>query len=239
VPLLAPLLDLQALDLECDRLRRQRETLPERAELARAVDEIASIEAAIAARQGELDELTRAEREVAADVTSMASRASEVETNLYSGTVSVAKELEALQEELGSWVRKKTDAEDRELALLEQIESTEAQLAACNHSRTTVEERVRSLEGKLDDSESVIDRAIAELEEQGAGLRAGLPRALLDVYDRLRLNPRLAGRAAVGVEGGSCGGCRVDLPVMEYRRVRDEPEDAVVTCVHCGRLFVR
>jgi len=86
---------------EQDRPRFQKLDSAEfRAALARALDEIAAIETAIAAKRAELEELARAEREAGGDVTSMALRASEVETNLYSGTVSAAKELEALQEEL-------------------------------------------------------------------------------------------------------------------------------------------
>jgi predicted nucleic acid-binding Zn-ribbon protein len=235
----ASLLEVQALDLECDRLRRRREGLPARAALAQVLEELGALDAAMAARRAEVEELARAERLAGSEVASIGSRASEVETALYSGTVRVAKELEALQEELGGWARKKVAAEERELGLLEQIESAELALADQEEGRRAREATARELEAELATTEQAIDAEIARLEGEAAGLRAGLPQSLLAAYDRLRALPRMAGRAAVAVDGGSCGGCRVDLPVMEYRRVRDEPADAVVTCVHCGRLFVR
>jgi predicted nucleic acid-binding Zn-ribbon protein len=38
---------------------------------------------------------------------------------------------------------------------------------------------------------------------------------------------------------GGCGGCRMRLPVIEYNRMKAEPEDALIACTHCGRVLVR
>ena len=62
---------------------------------------------------------------------------------------------------------------------------------------------------------------------------------MLAEYDRLRTKERLGGRAAARLADGSCEGCRVRLPVLEYNKMKAEPEDALLCCPRCARVLVR
>jgi len=239
VSALSALLEVQKLDLACDRLREKRTALPARAALEGNVAALATLgrerEAAEAAREV----LAVAERELGGEVASIASKAKEVETNLYSGSVTVPKELDALHHELELWKGKQEEAEDRELELLERIEAADAGLGEQATRGGEVQAVGAELEAEIGAAEAAIDGEIAGLEEAANELRAGLPAPALTAYDRRRSNPRLAGRAAVLLDAGMCEGCRLTLPVMEHRRILDEPEEAVVSCPHCSRLLVR
>jgi predicted nucleic acid-binding Zn-ribbon protein len=239
VSTIGPLLEVQKLDLAADRLREKRATLPERSALVDIEAAIAQLDRDHEAARARREELARAEREVGAEVASIAGKAKEVETTLYSGTVTIAKELGVLQQELEIFKRKQEEAEERELALLEQIETADAALAESLEQRGKAEATGGELRTRIAAAEGAIDDELLALEASIVELRSGLPAQVLATYDRLRSSPRLAGRAAVALGSGMCEGCRLDLPVMEYRRVRDEPEDAVVCCVHCSRMLIR
>ena len=63
--------------------------------------------------------------------------------------------------------------------------------------------------------------------------------ALLTKYTALRAMPRLAGRAAARLGQGVCEGCRAKLPLVEYRRMKAEPPEALIQCTGCRRILVR
>jgi len=235
---LGPLLDVQDLDLSADKLRSKRAKLPERSALSANEAAIAALETVRAAAQAECDELARLERELGAEVATLATKAREVEKSLYSGTVTIAKELDSLNHELGMWKQKREEAEERELELLERIETADAGLAEHAAKRGVLDEQHRALSAEIARAEAAIDAEIGELESRAAPLRQALPAAALAMYDRLRASARLVGRAAVALDSRMCGGCRVDLPVMEYRRICDEPDGTVVQCVHCTRILI-
>ena len=77
--LLDPLLDLQDLDLQADRLRAQRESLPERDALKASATEIAANDRLQASTQDKRDGFARNEREVAGEVSVVAANAQDVE----------------------------------------------------------------------------------------------------------------------------------------------------------------
>lgn len=234
-----PLLEVQEIDLVIDRLREKRTTLPERATLAETQAEILTLERAQQAATAQRDELAHAERELGGEVASIAEKVKEVETSLYSGTVTIPKELDALHQALEGWKQKQGEAEERELELLEQIESADSALAQQQTRYRELETTAEQLAVTIAAAESAIDEEIGGLGETTARLRSGLAEPLLQTYDRLRGTPRLAGRAAVALGAGVCEGCQLDFPVLEYRRLRDEPEDTIIFCVHCSRLLVR
>jgi len=236
---LAKLLELQELDLSADRLRIQLENLPEAQELAEHEALLRELDAALAAGEAQREELSRAERELGSQVAAAASKAKEVETTLYSGTVKIPKELAALQEDHRLLRQRQAELEDRELERLEVIETVEGAIEATRSRRAEVAARAAELEAAIRAARDEIRGELARIKTERGARAAGLPAPVLEVYDRLRDNPRLGGRAAAPLGKGVCGGCRIQLPMMESSRIRAEAPDSVVCCVGCGRLLVR
>lgn len=236
---LSPLLEIQDIDRECDRLLARRRALPERAAQAQVQARIARIDeahAALLARRGELD---RAEHELAEQVEAVAARAQGMEDTLYGGTVKAAKDLRTLQEESGHVREQQAGLEDQEMELLEAIERTEAEMAENRRERAEVERELAAVERALQAAERVIDDELAAFGRDRAGLAEKLPAEILEEYAHLRLREKLGGIAAALFTDKGCGGCKMQLPRVESRLMREQPEDALLRCENCGRLLVR
>jgi predicted nucleic acid-binding Zn-ribbon protein len=237
--ILTPLIELQDLDLSGDRLAERRRTLPEREELLA----LEAAEGPLAAAHATLCEqraaLERAEHDLEHEVEDLVAHSKEVETTLYSGTVRQSKELTNLQIELQSFHNRQAAAETRELSLLEEIEQVESEIAL----NRAAQER-RALEAQrctraLLAAERAIDAELAGLAEARASKTEALPPAIVAAYEKLRSRERLAGRVVARLESGGCSGCHMRLPVLDHSRMQAEPEEALLHCVHCGRILVR
>jgi predicted nucleic acid-binding Zn-ribbon protein len=239
VSALSPLLDVQALDLERDALAERRRTLPEREALRRAHARAGELDADHAALLERRDALTRSEHTLATEVAEVARHAKESEDTLYSGSVRVAKELASLQEEVRLIRAKQSGLEEQEMTLLEEIDGLESAMRANREEREALDVETARLEAALRAAESEIDAQVAGLVEKRAGQLGGIPAPVLAEYERLRGKERLHGRAAAPLAGGNCGGCRVQLPVLEYNKMKAQPEDALLVCPHCARILVR
>jgi len=239
VGFLSPLLEIQDIDRECDRLHERRRALPERAVQAKVQARLARIDeahAALVARRAELD---RAEHALADQVDTVAAKAHGIEDTLYGGTVKAARDLRTLQEEIGHVREEQTGLEDRELELLEAIERTGAEMAENRRERAEVEQELASVESVLCAAERVIDDELAAFGRDREGRAKGLPGVILEEYAHLRRREKLGGIAAAAFTDKGCGGCKMQLPRVESRLMREQPEDALLRCENCGRLLVR
>jgi predicted nucleic acid-binding Zn-ribbon protein len=183
--------------------------------------------------------LTEAEHLLGEEVAAVAARAKDVETTLYSGTVRASKELTALQEEIRLHGVRQSELESRELDLLEEIDRADRAIAENRAAQARTHAELALLADALALAEQAIDAELAKLELARHGLLASIPSEIVVTYERLRTRERLLGRAAAALVEGSCGGCRMKLPVLEYNRMKSKPEDALLLCVHCGRILIR
>ncbi len=237
--LLAPLLEIQEIDRTCDRLRAQRRDLPERTQHAKIEARIADTDVAHAKLVERRAEIDRSEHAVADEVAGVAARAKGVEDTLYGGTVTAARDLAALQEEIEGIRAEQSTLETRELELLEEIEGVEGEMTENRAARAEIEQELGGVAKSLQMAESVIDAEIGELAREKAGYADGLPRPVLDAYEELRGHERLGGVAAAPFTEKGCGGCRMALPRLEMQTMREQPEDAVLHCENCNRLLIR
>ena len=233
---LLALLEVQAHDTRLDQLHHLHETLPARQERDGASRSLSETEVALQARTSARDELARQQKRVDDEVESLKEKRAGFDTKLYSGTVTNPRELQDLQEEIESLGRRISVLEDEEIAIMEQVEPVEAEVAELD--RTLVEQRAAldAAEAHLIVAEAEV---LADLEAEQA-LRATaivpVPQELLAEYEKLR-----GGRGGVGVArltGTQCGGCHLTLSAMEAARMRKLPDGEVAHCEECGRILV-
>ncbi len=235
----AALVRVQELDLEADALRARRLELEASRELDQCRAEARELDAVLDSTRAGRETLARAERALAAEVAAVAEKAKDVEATLYSGRVTIPKELEALQDDLQMLRSRQRELEDQELEQLEAIETLEAELAATETRRAALGARAESLAAEVDRAVEEIRSELARIEVAHSEVASRLPSPVLAMYRRLRGNRRLAGRVVAELGDGICRGCRVQLPILEHNRIRAEPPDAVVCCPGCSRLLVR
>jgi predicted nucleic acid-binding Zn-ribbon protein len=231
------LLDLQEHDTAADQHRHRRATLPERAQLAAANAAIAALDTEIAGVAAERDGLAREQKRIEDEAASVESKAIAEDKRLYGGSVTAAKELQAIQEEIAALHRRQSGLEDEVLELMVQIEPLDATLAALGDRRRALASEAGALEDTIAAAEAGIDAQLATVEAERASLAATVPAATLTEYETLRR--RFGGVAVAKLEGASCRGCHLQLSAVEIDRIRKLPRDAVVHCEECGRILVR
>ena len=229
------LLEVQAHDTRLDQILHLMEHLPARAERDAAAEALAAVEASIATETETRNDLARQQKRLDDEIETVAQKRKNVDATLYGGSVTNARELQDLSEEIGALGRRITQLEDRDIEIMEQLEPVETHLAelvaTCSLRRSV-----------LDDCEQRLIAAEAELavdlDTETAARRdtaAQIPADLLAEYESLR-----GGRGGIGVAkliGTQCGGCHLTLSAVEAARIRKHPEQ-VTHCEECGRLLV-
>lgn len=235
---LEQLLEVQEHDLACDRLRHRRETLPGRAELERLHRARAEVAEAMTAPAEERERVRREVTRLEADVEAVTRRLREVETTMYSGTVTSPRELQAMQADVEQLDRQRRNLEDRELGLLERQEELEAEIAGLADRLSTIEERLASVQAEVAAAEAEIDAAWTSRREAREAAAAGLPDDLLTTYERCRARSS-SGVGIARLAGSSCQGCHLTIPATEVARVRAAgPDGPVAHCDNCGAILV-
>ena len=231
------LLEVQRLDTTADQLRHRSAHLPERARLAELAAERSALDAKLAEVGARSDELGRAQRKLEDEITSLNDKAAQIDRALYSGTVTIPKDLQAMQSEIEHIRSRVSHLEDQELELMETAEPVDAELAARQADRQRIDDEVVSVTTALEAADAAIQAELREAEAARAEAASAVSAELLAEYDRLRA--RLDGIAVAPLHAGACGGCHLKLSAVELDRIRNVPPDDAVYCEECGRLLVR
>jgi predicted nucleic acid-binding Zn-ribbon protein len=231
------LLDLADLDAELGRLDHRRRGLPEHAELSQLEQRDRELRDEIAGLQATEGDLKRDQAKAEADVEQVRSRITRDRARLDAGQVNSPKELENLQSEIASLLRRQSDLEDVELEVMERLEAAQGRLAEDGGER-------RAVAADLESATARRDEALAELAEQSgkaadrrAAVAADVPADLIDLYERLRAQHGGVGAAAL--RRGQCQGCHLSLNTVDLNGIRAAAPDEVVRCEECRRILVR
>jgi predicted nucleic acid-binding Zn-ribbon protein len=229
------LLDLQALDTALARLAHRRRTLSEHAEVDRLTREAFRLADERARAQVAVDDLDRDIARLERDIDQVRARATRDQARLQVGS-GPAKELEALQHELGTLGRRQRELEDAELELMEQRETAAAGLSDLEQLLVAAQEAKADADRRRDEALAGIAKD-EEFRRAGRGpLAASLPEDLLKLYEQLR---EQTGMGAALLRAGRCEGCHLELSGSERARVRAAAPDDVIRCEECRRILVR
>jgi predicted nucleic acid-binding Zn-ribbon protein len=231
------LLDVQTLDSRADRLRHQRASLPEIAEIASLTASRAELVDRARDQQIAVDDLTAAQKKADADVEQVKARRARDRDRMDQGLITNPKDLERMQHELESLDRRITTLEDEELEVMEQLEEAQGTLAELQQQVVEADERLESLVAARDQRTAEIDAELADLTSRRGPTVGELPTDLLSLYDRLRESK--SGVGAAELRARQCGGCRLTLDHAELSQIRSLPSDQVVRCEECQRILVR
>lgn len=236
---LAPLLEVQDLDLAARAAQKRSDELPERALVPQIRAKGVRAEGELAAAQQERAGYEATEEQLGESVAQIAKDMETAEVERYSGKQKSRDDAKAHDASQAALREKKAAFEEQEMELLESIEG--------------VESRIDSLGGEIEASLAEIAKVldvIGQVEREIAGeleglaaeraqRTSGLPAPVLSAYERVRDQKGKAGRGAASFEAGDCHGCQIKLPTLEKKRLLAEPEDAVIQCPQCRRVLVR
>lgn len=231
------LLRVQEHDSAADRLRHRRAHLPEMADLVAAEDELARLEADLGEVSSRAAEAARLERRLEGELSVVESKITELDAKLYSGVVSAARELQAMQSEVAAMRERRAGLEDSVLEAMGEREALDGQLAALRDRQGQLDARGAQLRAAVAEAQAGVDRELAAEAAARHEAAALIPADVAALYEALRA--QFGGVAAAPLVNGRCGGCHLALPATEIDRLRKEPADALVRCEQCERILVR
>lgn len=231
---LLQLLELQKVDSTIARLEGRRSNLPEQAELERLEESLRVAEKELAEQQAIVDEIASRQKKFDGDIELISAKIASEDVKLYSGSVASAKELAALQSEIGSLKRRKSTLEDMDLEVMEEREAAEQ---VQEELSTRVAEARAAVEGAVVVRDVAAGDLAKDLEEALEQRREWAPRIdppMMEFYEELKAVRE--GLAVVALIGGTCQGCHIRLPAQEYERVRHS--EVIAYCDECRRVLV-
>lgn len=230
------LLDLQVVDTRASQLRHRRKTLPEHAELATLTSERETLMESFTEAETRVGDLDRAQRKAEADLEPVRERRVRNQQKIDSGAIGDAKALTAMIEEVEHLGRRISDLEDGELEVMEELESARAGFDKIAARREELDGRITEVTAKRDELVGDLDTELADAVSDRQAVVAALPEPLVKLYDKIAVN-HVTGAAKL--EGGRCGGCRLEVNPADLRALRAAAADEVCRCEECGRILVR
>src|SRR5579883_3470583 len=226
----AALYQLQQLDLEMDRLVSEQQAL---AISLQSTSLLKKLRAEQSIAQQQLTNGLQAQKEAEWTLDELEQRLKQQEQRLYSGSVTNAKELYALQQEVQHLRAQQARQEEM---TLEMMEATETLREAAEQKARAISEAEQSW--KLANAAGVarreqLEAKLREMRGKRTELVAALDSELLKRYEGMRKIKQ--GRVVSKIEQNSCQWCRVILTPSEIQRVRVSPE--LQTCSNCGRIL--
>ncbi len=229
------LLDIQALDGKLRGLDVQAKALkedPRLPDLHGGVTAAKSDQVVMDTAVGDAQRvLTKAEDDVAAVV----ARIDRDEAKLNSGT-GLSKDLMALQSEIESLGRRRSELEDNELEAMEAFEEAvarqEAQRGLVQQMQSVLDEVLDEVRSKLAGLKMERDATLAERAE----LAATFDPALLAIYDRTLAK---YGVGAARLFHGKSEGSGMELSAGDLVEIKKASADTIVFCPDSGAILVR
>ena len=223
------LLTLQQADDEVDRLAREvvaaEAHLERDPELDRARDDAART--AEAQRQAELRV-----RSLDGDLDALRTRATQLDRQLYGGSVRNPAVLVSLERELAEVKTQVSAQEDATLLAMEDLDLLDEARVAADHAVAAIEARRAEERGPLTERLGQLRQQHTAAVADRDALRGQLPQKATALYDRVRARHQ---PAVVRVVQSTCGGCHLPLGAHEAREAR--VGDALVQCPNCDRIL--
>ena len=229
---LADLLDLQEVDLQIDRLLHERQSIPELEEYRQAHERAQAAEAALAAAQQELRETSLELDKTEGELDITANRLEAEQNRLYAGGLS-ARDADYLRREVEMLDRKRRDAEDLVLELMERREMQEAAVGTLSSDVDEATSVKAKVEEVIKGAWRNIDSQLAVKEARKAEVAPLIPDDLMELYEQLRSSKE--GVAVGALTDGMCGGCHLRLTAAEEL---DAKQSDPPRCIHCRRILV-
>lgn len=230
------LLELQEIDTALAQLAHRRAHLPELAEVTDLNRQVSTLEDERVRNQVDVDDLDRDIARLERDAEQVRARKDKDAALLANGR-GPARELEALEHEIGSLDRRQRELEDSELELMERREQAQSKLDGVMTGIATARERLAEAEQRRDAALAEIAGQESAATASRAPLADRLPADLVSLYERIRADA--GGVGAALLRAGRCGGCRLELSGSERARVKGAPPDEVVRCEECRRIMIR
>jgi predicted nucleic acid-binding Zn-ribbon protein len=228
------LLDLQAADTRLDQLAHAVKTLPQSLALAELAKDVARARALSASIRGELEDTKIEIGRVESDVEVVTARIARDRDRL--AVSSSTKDIQGLEHELASLLKRQSDLEDIELTVMERQEEIDARFQAASARLDELLVTEKELIADRDDKLGQINAEIDQVTERRSRIAASISAELVALYDKQRSR---YGIGAALLTRGVSGGSHVKLHESDLAVIRAAADDDVVLDPDSNCILVR
>ncbi len=150
-------------------------------------------------------------------------------------STSSAKDAQGIEHELTSLAKRKSELEDTELGIMEDLETVRAELSVAEKAKTAAEQELTRLRSALATDTAELDSARAELSSKRSALVGLIEPELAAAYQR-KADRNVAAGKLVGRE---CGACRLSITATNLEEIVALPADEIAECPNCQAYLVR
>ncbi|MFC7430218.1 MULTISPECIES: zinc ribbon domain-containing protein [unclassified Agrococcus] len=228
------LLDLQDVDTRIRQFEHKARVLQDDPEIAASDDALVALDRAVLERLGTVDDLQAEVRRIEADVATVEARATRNRERLQQ--TSDAKTASAMEHEIATLDRRRSDLEDIELEVMERLEAAEGELAAARAAAEDERARRERLAKARDQGLAGVRSELEAARSDRGGVEASIPADLLALYERQRAR---YGLGASHLTRGISTASGVQLTAAELAEIRGAAPDAVLLCPSSSAILVR
>lgn len=229
------LLELQALDSRLNQLQRQAATAKANPALAELATQLEGTDSELVATATVLSDLERDLTRAEDDVQSVVNRLERDQRRLDSGTGS-PKDLTALQSEIASLTKRRSDLEDVELDIMERVDAARAAKEAAQQRKVEAQERLTAIEATRDAELATIETEAGSVRTQRGELAGTFDAGLLALYEKTLAR---RGVGAARLFHGTSEGSGMQLSPGDLADLKKAAEDDIVFCPDSGAILVR
>ena len=223
--------ELQAADAELHNLLSIKQEIPEK--VKKLEEEIAELHRRFEETKTALTEARKDIKLAELNLATQEEAVAKYNSQLYSAKTN--EEYKAFLKEIETANRKKEEAEDKIIELMELIEQDEAELKTRESERDNEEAKKRSQIKKVKGKEAEIDERLVKVQDKYDRLRKEIPKDLIDIYDRIGRNKEGIAVAQVS-EDRRCSVCL--NPVPAQKAIEAEHTENLIFCEYCGRILI-
>ncbi len=226
---LKTLIELQKLDGEIYRLRRDLNAQP--AQAAQLKDEHAKRTLGLQTAEARTKSLELKRNQLETELGSKEQQIKKLQMQTYQ--VKTNKEYSALQLEIEGNKADKSVLEEEILKLMEEVDRAKGQVASEKEQLKVQEGELKIRLDQIEQESKKSQASIDQLKSARAALAPKVDSKMLSQYERIL--ERKEGTALVPVRGNSCSGCNMILPPQAINEVMMSTR--LIPCESCARIL--
>ena len=150
-------------------------------------------------------------------------------------TTSSSKDAQGIEHELTALAKRKSELEDAELGIMEELDKVRAELVAAESAKSLAESELSALRAALDSTTSTLEAQRADLTAKRVALVGLIDPELAVAYQRKADRAVAVGR----LTGRECGACRISITATNLEEIVALPADEISECPNCQAYLVR